>query len=95
VKRVLLTTTSLQQPWNEGDWDMSETVTASIRDALVMKCVKDIAEITGEGENLVTHAALVFFVAEGLTGLGDVYRLREQLAHVTSSILDRLTEETE
>lgn len=24
MKKILLTTTSLQQPWKEGDWDMSD-----------------------------------------------------------------------
>jgi hypothetical protein len=24
VKKILLTTTALHQPWNEGDWDMSD-----------------------------------------------------------------------
>ena len=72
-----------------------KTITAAIRVALVMKCVRNIAEITGDEENFVIHAALVLFVAEEITGLGDVDGLREQLADVTSRILDRLTEETE
>ena len=72
-----------------------KTITAAIQVALVMKCVRNIAEITGDEENFVIHAALVLFVAEEITGLGDVDGLREQLADVTSRILDRLTEETE
>ena len=24
MKKILLTTTALHQPWNEGDWDMSD-----------------------------------------------------------------------
>lgn len=71
----------------------NKTVTAAIRDGLVMDCVRKIAEITGDEENFAIHAALVLFVTEEITGLGDVDGLREQLADVTGRIVDKLTEE--
>ena len=70
----------------------NKTVTAAIRDKLVMDCVGKIAEITGGEENFAIHAALVLFVAEEITGLGDVDDLREQLSEITSRIVDKLTE---
>jgi chromosome condensin MukBEF ATPase and DNA-binding subunit MukB len=30
VKKILLTTTALHQPWNEGDWDMTDGNTHAI-----------------------------------------------------------------
>ena len=30
MKKILLTTTALHQPWNEGDWDMTDGNTYAI-----------------------------------------------------------------
>ncbi len=51
MKKILLTTTSLQQPWNEGDWDMTDGNTYAINKYLDEREDYDaLQEVTAELE---------------------------------------------
>jgi septal ring factor EnvC (AmiA/AmiB activator) len=51
VKKILLTTTALHQPWNEGDWDMTDGNTYAINKHLDEREDYDaLQEVTAELE---------------------------------------------
>ncbi len=51
MKKILLTTTALHQPWNEGDWDMTDGNTYAISKQLNSEEDFDaLQEVTAELE---------------------------------------------
>lgn len=68
---------------------MTETIqaTVSIRDKLVLDCIKKIAEHTDGNEEVAVHAALVFFVVEEILGLEEIDKLRDDLKESVDRII--------
>jgi hypothetical protein len=65
LKKILLTTTALHQPWNEGDWDMTDGNTYAINKHLDERDEWDaLQEVTAELEYWREEADLGWDKAE-------------------------------